>query len=282
MKQIQSIEAILDYIAKIRSQKNGFITNFYLNTLKHGIWIKHSDLFVELIGDTAFFIKKNDKNFWHIFYCTTTLDELEYSLRLLKDLYPDQKMIIDVVGSYDTCDAINKLAEPIGYSNSCQLVRMSRLAPEYIGKVNNTLPIHFASDRETEEVHKLLHAYFSEEEEQIPYLDELLIYAHEKHIAVYSDHEKVVGFVIYEMNKLTLYLRYWFVHPNYRNKHVGSNLLNCFFYEGRNTRRQTLWVITTNENAMRKYLHYGFKEEPICCFVLNNGMKETLPHVNAF
>ena len=191
-------------------------------------------------------------------------------------------MIIDVVGSYDTCDAINKLAEPIGYSNSCQLVRMSRLAPEYIGKVNNTLPIHFASDRETEEVHKLLHAYFSEEEEQIPYLDELLIYAHEKHIAVYSDHEKVVGFVIYEMNKLTLYLRYWFVHPNYRNKHVGSNLLNCFFYEGRNTRRQTLWVITTNENAIRKYLHYGFKEEPICCFVLNNGMKETLPHVNAF
>ena len=34
-----------------------------------------------------------------------------------------------------------------------------------------------------------------------------------------------------------------------------------FFEEGKETRRQILWVMRTNGDAMEKYRHYGFVEE---------------------
>ncbi|MBA4320402.1 MAG: N-acetyltransferase, partial [Flavobacterium sp.] len=40
--------------------------------------------------------------------------------------------------------------------------------------------------------------------------------------------------------------------------------------KGRNTKRQLFWVIKSNENAIKRYLHYGFKEEKMYNFVMIN------------
>lgn len=49
---------------------------------------------------------------------------------------------------------------------------------------------------------------------------------------------------------------------------IGSKLFNSFMYEGRNTKRQLLWVITHNINAIKRYVHYGFKPEKLFDYVL--------------
>lgn len=85
---------------------------------------------------------------------------------------------------------------------------------------------------------------------------------------VYKLEHKIVGFIIFELTGLTLYLRYWFVLPQFREMNIGSKLFNSFMYEGRNTKRQLLWVITHNINAIKRYVHYGFKPEKLFDYVL--------------
>ena len=77
-----------------------------------------------------------------------------------------------------------------------------------------------------------------------------------------------MGHLIFELSASTLYLRYWFTHPDYRDKKVGSRLLRRFFEEGKDTKRQLFWVIRTNENAIKRYKHYGFTEENMYDFVM--------------
>ena len=78
----------------------------------------------------------------------------------------------------------------------------------------------------------------------------------------------MVGFLIYELKATTLYLRYWFTHPDYRDRKVGSRLLCRFFEEGKDTKRQLLWVIRTNDNAIKRYRHYSFVEENMYDYIM--------------
>ena len=91
------------------------------------------------------------------------------------------------------------------------------------------------------------------------------------HVLVCEEEGKMAGFLIYELNATTLYLRYWFTHPDFRDKKVGSRLLRRFFEEGKGTKRQLFWVIRTNENAIKRYRHYGFAEENMFDFVMRFG-----------
>ena len=73
----------------------------------------------------------------------------------------------------------------------------------------------------------------------------------------------ILGFVIFDLLPATLYLRYWFAHPVARGKGVGGRLLKAMFAAGSDTKRQYFWVKTDNENAIKRYQHYGFAFEPM-------------------
>ena len=113
-----------------------------------------------------------------------------------------------------------------------------------------------------------MYAFFDEQTEQIPYYEELLNYVSQGHVLVCEEDGMMAGFLIYELNTTTLYLRYWFTHPDFRDKKVGSRLLRRFFDEGKDTKRQLFWVIRTNENAIMRYRHYGFTEENMYDYVM--------------
>ena len=128
--------------------------------------------------------------------------------------------------------------------------------------------IRKANEADIPMVSQLLYEYFNPQNEQIPYDEELLDYARQGHVLVCEEQGRMAGFLIYELNTTTLYLRYWFTHPDFRDKKVGSRLLRRFFEEGRDTKRQLFWVIRDNENAIKRYKHYGFKEENMYDFVM--------------
>ena len=87
---------------------------------------------------------------------------------------------------------------------------------------------------------------------------------------VIKDEEKIAGFIIFEIKGFTSYLRYWFVDEKYRNKKVGSQLISKFFDLSGNTKRIIFWVIQSNENAIKRYKHYGFTEENLVDHVFSN------------
>ena len=128
--------------------------------------------------------------------------------------------------------------------------------------------VRYASEKDLRSISQYLHEYFDERTEQIPYDEELMDYAQRGHVLVCEESGQIAGFVVFELNATTLYLRYWFTHPYYRDRKVGSRLLRRFFEEGKDTKRQLFWVIRTNDNAIVRYKHYGSTEENMFDYVM--------------
>lgn len=265
MEQVKSIEQLQQQSAEIRSLRCGFITNFFLDPEKHGLWIEKGVCHIKRVGNTLFIVKQSP-TFWNVFYCSTTLDDLGNDLTAFLQNYCFVTMVFDIVGRDVQCEPVVKLFCNKGLEEATSLVRMMRMTTPMEYSADNA--IRKATEKDIPSVSHLLHTYFDEQTEQIPYDEELLNYARQGHVLVCEEEKNMVGFLIYELNATTLYLRYWFTHPDYRDKKVGSRLLRRFFEEGKNAKRQLFWVIRSNENAIIRYRHYGFAEENLYDFVM--------------
>ena len=265
MQKVISIEQLQQQSAEIRALRGGFLTNFFLEPVKHGLWIEKGDCYVERVGSTLFVIKKSPA-FWNVFYCTTTKEELGDDLSVFLSKYTGTTMMFDIVGREVQCQPMVSLFLEKGFTEATSLVRMTRMTEPMVYEADSS--IRMAAMADMAEVSRLLHTYFDEKTEQIPYDEELMDYAQQGHVLVCKEEGVMTGFLIFELNSTTLYLRYWFTHPDFRDRKVGSRLLRRFFEEGRDTKRQLFWVIRTNENAIKRYRHYRFEEENMYDFVM--------------
>lgn len=265
MEQIVSLEQLQGKVVDVRSLRRGFITNFFLDPVKHGLWITKGDCYAERIGSTLFIVKQSP-SFWNVFYCSTTHEEFGADLSAFMAEHAVTTMMFDIVGRDVQCQPIVELFKSKGCQVATSLVRMTRMAEPFDYTPDDS--IRKATEADIPQVSQLLHEHFNPQNEQIPYDEELLDYASQGHVLVCEEDAMMAGFLIYELNATTLYLRYWFTHPDYRDKKVGSRLLRRFFEEGKDTKRQLFWVIRTNENAIKRYRHYGFAEENMFDFVM--------------
>ena len=265
MDQVKSIEQLQQQSSEIRALHRGFLTNFFLDPVKHRLWIEKGDCMDECVGSTLFIIKQSPF-FWNVFYCSTSLDEFRNDLSVFLAEHPSTTMMFDIVGRDIQCQPMVELLQNKGCMEAASLVRMTRMAEPFDYKPDAT--VRKATVIDIPQVSRMLHEYFDAQTEQIPYDEELLNYALQGRVLVCEEKGRIAGFLIYELNATTLYLRYWFTHPDFRDRKVGSRLLRRFFEEGRDTKRQLFWVFRTNENAIKRYRHYGFAEENMYDFVM--------------
>lgn len=265
MERVKSIEQLQQQSAEIRALRKGFITNFFLDPVKHGLWIEKADCYLERLESTLFIVKESPM-FWNVFYCSTTLEEFSCDLSGFMAEHSGVTMMFDVVGRDVQCRPIVDLLRKKGCEEATSLVRMMRMTtPMEYATYHG---IRKATEQDIPLVSQLLHTFFDEQTEQIPYDEELFDYARQGHVLICEDKGKTEGFLIFELTVSTLYLRYWFTHPDHRDKKVGSRLLRRFFEEGKDTKRQVFWVIRSNENAIKRYRHYGFAEENMYDYVM--------------
>lgn len=267
MQQVRSIEELRTLLAEVRAKRQGFLTNFYLDDDKHSLWIEKEVCEYEWVSDTLFVVKKSE-TFWNVFYCSTTMEVFSSDLSEFKSRHLEATMMFDIVGRDSQCVPLVKLFEEQGFTEATSLVRMIRMT-ESMDYVPDS-SIRQAKTDEATIIHQLLRQFFNEKTEQIPFVEELEGYAKEGHVLVCEESGNLAGFLIYEINATTIYLRYWFTLPDFRDKKVGSRLLRRFFEEGKNTKRQLFWVIRNNENAIKRYKHYGFAEENMYDFVMQS------------
>ena len=265
MRLVKSFDDLHQQVVEIRSLRLGFITNFFPDPVKHNFWIKKEDCFTDRIENSLFIIKKA-QSFWNVFYCSTTIDALEKDLKAFLSQKPNITMMFDLVGRKVQCLPLVEKFRELGCEEATSLVRMTRMTETMEFILDDS--VRYATVRDLPLISEQLHYYFDERTEQIPYDEELAVYEKEKHILICEEKGKMAGFLIFELNATTLYLRYWFTHPDFRDKKVGSRLLRRFFEVGKNTKRQLFWVIRTNENAVKRYKHYGFTEENMYDFVM--------------
>lgn len=264
--KVDSIVIVSATIAEIRSLKLGFITNYFPEPHRLSLWIAKGDCYAERVENTFFIIKRSDF-FWSVYYCSPTIAHLADNLRQFQKSHEGQTMVFDIVGRRDQCIPIVKVFQENNFKLGTALVRMTRIM-DSIPEGSNNAKVSYAKNTDIPEIYDYLHRFFNERFEQIPYFEELIDYSLQKQILVYKDNETMTGFLIFDHNPSTLYLRYWFTHPDFRDRGVGSKLLHRFFEEGKETKRQLLWVIQTNENAIKRYKHFGFTEENMFDFIM--------------
>lgn len=272
MVDIISISQIQEAIASIRNLRSGFVTNFYLNEEKHNAWIRTGTFRMQQMGNSIFFLfdhvegKDIENYFSNLFYISTSYEQVSADIQSLSEVYSYDQYVIDVVGRDIQClTAVDALSR-VGAKQVASLVRMTRINNSLAYEVDKS--VEYATVEDIPWIDSALHRYFNPKLEQLPLLEELQIYVNRHWILKCVENGQIVGFLILEKNTSTLYLRYWFTVPECREKRVGARLLRRFFEEGKDTKRQILWVMQDNENAIKRYEHYGFKNENMYDYII--------------
>ena len=245
----------------IKSQKKGFITNFYFGEARCNLFIDKSLLFYVNMQECIFILRK-DHNFYHVYYIAANKDMLAKSLQMLAKKYSNDIFVSDIIGAKPVIDDISSTCEELGFEKYARLYRMSRTKnldePQQLDR-----KIEYAASEHIEQMLILFEKYFDPYSEQIPMAEEMQKWIDTQNILIIAENKNAIGFLIFEINGITSYLRYWFVHPEHRDKKIGSALLRRFFHESRAAKRQLFWVLENNENAIARYKRYGFEPEQL-------------------
>lgn len=269
MEKIAKLDFFVNALNFVKSFKKKSLTNYYFNTLKSEALIKIGNISTITIGEVVFILKQNG-HFVNLYYYASDSSELAKSLDKLVSIYPDMTFIVDVVTTEIDADVL-KYFKLKGFNIYTSLVRMSRVSSgmSIVDDVTDQ-NLKVANHDESMEIFNQLVTFFDPKAEQLPTRDEMIEWSKNGNILVYKIEKQVAGFIIYQLVGVTLYLRYWFVNPLFREQKLGSKLFNYFLLKGKDSKRQLFWVIQTNENAIVRYKHYGFKEEKMYNFVLTN------------
>ena len=267
MEKINSFEEVQALFQKIRNLKKGFITNFYPDPFRISLWCQYDCLFYVCYADTVFFLRDGGI-FTNLFYCSVSESALGDDLSDLLQKQNKTVFVADLV-SGEANPSCKQLFLSKGFEEHTSLIRMNRTGQSAVFAEEMELAgPEEATEADIPALMELYNCYFDPYSEQIPFKEELSRWIEAGHILIKRIEGKIAGFLIYDLSRSTLYLRYWFVHPDYRNHKIGSALFREFFYRGRNTVRQLFWVITSNENAIKRYVHYGFVPEKMFDYVL--------------
>lgn len=268
IKKVTDFIEIDNSFVKIKNYKKKLITNFFPNREKIEIWISKNEFYKIEIGEVICFLRSNP-DFYTLFFIASSNEELDKSLSQLLIGFSDEIFILDIVQREEFSDVLNIFYDK-SFNLYTSLVRMNRLNHRADLLYISTDVIKEASRHHLISLNNMLHSFFDEKAEQLPDEMELENWIENKNILIYEEDNQIGGFLIYEIIGNTLYLRYWFVHPDFREKRVGSKLFNEFEIRGKETNRHLFWVIRSNENAIKRYKHYGFVEEKMYNFVLTN------------
>jgi ribosomal protein S18 acetylase RimI-like enzyme len=267
MEKIRSFEEIQVLFNEIRSLKKGFITNFYPDPGSILLWCSYNSLFCIRYTNIILFLRIRER-FVNLFYCSVSEEALKDILPVFLKEHSGSTIVTDLVGN-ESVTACKQLFLSEGFKDHTLLVRMSRIGlPVVAEEKMSEMEIEEATLEDIPFLQRLYTFYFDPYSEQIPLKEELEQWINAGHILIKRINEEIAGFLIYDLIGVTLYLRYWFVHPCYRDQKIGSILLQEFFFRGKNSKRQLFWVLTSNENAIKRYIHYGFSKEKMFDYVL--------------
>ena len=261
MKPLLTWEEVLELVAQARNEGLG-VTNFFPDEVRMSAWCRDGVFYGVRHGDTQFFVRRQP-TFSNVYFVSRSVGALGEDWKTFASENGSGKWIVDLIGPDRVRQPLEDVMSSVGFSRLTTLQRMGRKTPEDVEEPSPD--VECATLKDAEKIKELLDEFFIAEEEQIPSLEEIRkwIEAQSLYVIRGGVANPIDGFVIFDLSPAMLYLRYWFVHPSARGKGVGGRLLKAMFAAGRTTKRQYFWVKTDNENAIKRYRHYGFEFEPM-------------------
>lgn len=265
MTNIDTLVALKQLFVDIRNEHCGFTTNLYVDDLKHGEWIADGRMQMEQF-EGCYLVTAEGEGFSYLFFIACDMEHVDAAMEQFLHNHNEQ-MVIDVVGMDSILEAVHAMLQRHGFLPLKHLVRMSRVGavPPVEGTDHHVVE---ANDQDLKKIYELLHTYFDARAEQLPSKAVIRKYARDGLLLVFKDADVIKGFIMFELTRVMFYLRYWFTLPEYRNQGIASALYAVAMTKAVTTKRQMLWVLTDNENARKRYVHYGYKEEKMKDYVM--------------
>ena len=261
-------DEVLCCVAESRDKRR-MVSNFFPDEKRMTCWGENGTFSYEERNETVFFVRRQE-TFSSLYFLSTSVDALAKDLAGFMEGYSG-RLVVDVLGRDVVREPLETTFKSAGFNALTTLQRMSRRTPTEQYEHERGIDVANTDDATT--IHDLLTTNFIPEEEQLPSLEEVQEWIAARTILVACDDltQDIKGFVIFDLSPAVLYLRYWFVSPDARGKGVGGMLMRSMFAAGTNTKRQYFWVKTDNENAIKRYRHYGFEFEELKDTVLAHG-----------
>lgn len=264
MDRVVAYEQVQNFVGDIRNLRQGFVTNFFWDERKHPYWMENRSLFF-LKADRCYLLLHRNGKFSNLFYIATDMGAVAEALG---QTALETDSVIDIVSKQEGQEETEVL-RGAGFRPYRQLFRMSHIGQLADDSWEEPEGVTFGEDADVQQVYDTLQTGFDPLSEQLPSMQEVRDFVQRRQLLVVREGESLCGFLIFELSgRTSWYLRYWYTAPEHRNRKVGARLLKAALLKGKDTRRQQLWVVSDNENAIRRYEHYGFKREPITNHVM--------------
>jgi len=268
MSPVQTEQEVFDAIIRVKAKGHAFCTNFYVTQERLAGWIAHKQLKASCRGDSAFFFRQ-DRDFWHLYFCAPNGDALRSGMRELEEL-KSKRVVTDLLGNAETLDALLPAMEDAGLRPYKRLVRLMRTAREANTSAPSSDGVAFADSRDAEAILCLIEETFDRFAKQIPTPKEIEEAICARKILTLRNGETLMGLLHYETRGATSTLRYWVVAPAFQDRRVGASLMRHYLQTQDAVRRFVLWVNSDNENAIAKYRHYHYARDGVVDYVLAN------------
>ena len=266
MTEVKSYNDLLSIISEAKVCGRCRYTNFFPNRVLHDDWIDKKTLFYRKQGDVLFLVHKKSV-FTELFYQTGSMIELTEVLPEMTSLISGPIIVELISKNHNSNEALGN------YPLYNVLRRMTRIGKPILRCICSD--IVFADESDKDELQCIFNSEFDLMAERVPEESELKKMLLSKSIILCKKDNRIVGFAAYDLNSLSIHLRYWWVDESYRGQGIGGDLLAFFFRVGKDTRRQYLWVFEDNENAIKRYIHYGFEFDGMSdhIFILNKTIE---------
>ena len=271
MNPVQTGNQVFDVIQQVKMSAPAYCTNFFPVQAKLQKWIDHGELVVEPRAEAAFFFRK-DRDFWHLYYCATSVSALQKGLMDLRNL-KTELVVTDLVGDEKALGSVRPALESAGFRRYAQLQRMMRMnqsQPQAPAKAEAS--IAFAEAADASAALALIENAFDHYGEQLPTPYEIEAAIENRQVLAAKHNGALAGLLFFETQGFTSAIRFWTVAEQFRDLRCGSALIRRYFNTQTAVRRFTLWVNAANENAIQKYQHYGYAPDGLVDYVLANEL----------
>lgn len=261
IRQIADWQVVAKLVASCRNE-GLIVSNFFPDEVRMTAWCRDGAFFEQRCGDTQFLFRKQ-AGFRNLYFMSKSSDAIIVDLEAFLSENGKERWVADLIGPDSVCRPLESAFASHGFNPLTTLQRMWRRTP--IEAYSQQPDVDRANHEDAADIKSLLNRYFIAEEEQLPSIEEIdrWIDAGTLYLVRGDSAHSILGFTIFDLTPAALYLRYWFVHPDSRGEGVGGRLLKSMFAAGSTTKRQYFWVKADNDNAIKRYQHYGFQFEPM-------------------
>jgi hypothetical protein len=272
MTPVSAVSQVTDAIQAVKTGASEFCTNIFPVQTKLQGWIDHAEVLTDQHPGAVFFVR-NDRGFSHLFFCAENLPALQ---RALASLSRDcaEPLAVDLVGKEGGLDQVLGVFQSAAFRPYRRLVRLARTgaSAELQPPASSDVQVVWAQRSDLPGIRSLLAQSFDRYADQLPGAYELDAALAARQILVVRCDCNLAALLFFETQGFTSTVRYWAVSEPFRSRRLGAALMHHYFAGHSAVRRFILWVTESNENAVRRYRHYGYAPDGLVDHVLVNSL----------